>query len=336
VAPIITDLLPEDVTADSVGNLFASFYDPGADTWTVTIVWGDGQPNTVLVIGPGQMQSFQSTHQYLGPPDPANPAAPIPLSITVDDGDGGFVTVETFFEVPGSGLVSAVALPAPAAPLPIGIGQIVRLEEAQQLRNADTAVSQGATDNAAGGDTAGEEDVRSIVLRVIMPNGDLVRDPVTGRVKELLLTEAQLKDLRDFFRIWPDGHYRIDLREGKAERLIIEVYIRDGEMVDPADIEELNAPAQPEQEEVPAQNGEENSARIPDAAWESWGRRQKAAAPETPAKEAKAEDRDARYANAGVALAAGVATESLREREAAQSLPSGWRRRRWQAMFGRK
>jgi len=24
-------------------------------------------------------------------------------------------------------------------------------------------------------------------------------------VKELLLTEAQLKDLRDFFRIWPDG-----------------------------------------------------------------------------------------------------------------------------------
>jgi len=337
VAPIVTNVVPEDITADSIGNLFAEFYDPGADTWTITIVWGDGLPNTVLVIGPGQMQSFQSTHQYLGPPDPANPAAPIPLTITIDDGDEGIVTVETFFEVPGSGLVSVVALPAPPAPTLIGLGQINRIEEAPQVRAADAAVVQSANDNASGGDTAGEEDVRSIVLRIIHPSGELVRDPQTGRVKELLLTEAQLKDLRDFFRIWPDGHYRIDLREGKTERLIIEVYVREGEMVDRADIEELNAPAQ--QEEAPAPQVPENTTRIPDAAWENWQPRRRAVAPskpEQPAEEAAASDRGRHQSAVGAALSAGMTSVGLRRNGNAVSAAGDWRRRRWRTLFGGK
>jgi hypothetical protein len=335
VAPIITNLIPEDISADSVGNLAGAFADPGADTWTITIVWGDGEPDTVLIINQGGIQSFQSTHQYFGPPNPNDPAAPIPISVTIDDGDGGVVTVATEFQVPGTGLVAAIALPTPAAPSLIGLGQAARVEGAPQIRGADSASNQATSDNAAGGDAGAEENVREIVLRIISPIGELVRDPRTGRVKELLLTEAQLKDLRDFFRIWPDGHYRIDLREGKAERLIIEVYVREGEMVDPADIEELNAPA----DAAPVEAPPENSARaseIPNAAWENWQPRRQLAAPTSPDAEAKrVDDEPAELDSAalGEVLSASLASELVRERarrvdEATARTTRGWQRRR--------
>src|SRR5690606_5909322 len=120
VAPVVTNLVPEDIGADSIGNLFGQFFDPGADGWTITINWGDGETSTMFV-GIGQMQAFQDSHFFVAPPNPNDPSAPIPISITIDDGDGGVVTVETEFQVPGTGLVGALALPAPAQVSLVGL-----------------------------------------------------------------------------------------------------------------------------------------------------------------------------------------------------------------------
>jgi len=62
----------------------------------------------------------------------------------------------------------------------VALTQANRTDSAPQSNTAASATAQATGDNAAGGDTAGEEDVREIVLRIIRPDGDLVRDAVTG------------------------------------------------------------------------------------------------------------------------------------------------------------
>ncbi|MDZ4784068.1 MAG: PKD domain-containing protein [Planctomycetia bacterium] len=279
VAPVVTNLFLQDIGSDATGNLNGEFADPGADSWTITIEWSDGQPNDVYQVLPGAPTVFAASHLF-DSSGLVDPSAPIPIRITIMDDDGGVVVQLAEFQVPGTGLVSSLGIAPPAAPSLAPLTQANRTDSAPQSNTAASATVQATGDNAAGGDTAGEEDVREIVLRIIRPDGDLVRDAVTGRVKELLLTEAQLKDLRDFFRIWPDGHYRIDLREGKAERLIIEVYVREGEMVDPADLEDLDQPSDDVQQAPPEAAAPEqpvNDASL-DRAWETWQPRGRRAA----------------------------------------------------------
>ncbi|MFO0937166.1 MAG: PKD domain-containing protein [Gemmataceae bacterium] len=90
VAPVVSPLTLSAPAIDENGVLTVngSFSDPGvADSHTITFVWGDGSPNTVLTPSVGT-RSFTATHRYLDNPT-GQPNGQFPISVTIADDDGG-------------------------------------------------------------------------------------------------------------------------------------------------------------------------------------------------------------------------------------------------------
>jgi hypothetical protein len=81
-------------------------------------------------------------------------------------------------------------------------------------------------------------------LEVVAPDGKVIS---THRIED----EALL-DLRKFFRTLPDGHYRIFLvrEENRSRRLIIEVFVRRGRVIEPGDDTEGTRDRPPTSEET--------------------------------------------------------------------------------------
>ncbi len=88
--PLITDA---DLTLDLISisendsvNLSGSFIDIDAnDSHTVTVVWGDGAADTVLILNAGE-RTFSASHQYLDDNPTATPSDLNQITVTVDDG----------------------------------------------------------------------------------------------------------------------------------------------------------------------------------------------------------------------------------------------------------
>jgi photosystem II stability/assembly factor-like uncharacterized protein len=70
-----------------------SFTDPGADTWTATVNYGDGDGVQPLALNPAQRFTLQ--HRYLAP-------GTFTVTVTVRDDDGGVGTASFAVTVPGS------------------------------------------------------------------------------------------------------------------------------------------------------------------------------------------------------------------------------------------
>ncbi len=81
VAPLV-DAGP-DVVVAAARTLVSSgsFLDPGMDSWTVTVNYGDGSGDQVLAFDPDTKQ-FQFQHVYTA-------YGTFPVTVTVEDGDGG-------------------------------------------------------------------------------------------------------------------------------------------------------------------------------------------------------------------------------------------------------
>jgi hypothetical protein len=84
-------------------------------------------------------------------------------------------------------------------------------------------------------------------LEVVGPDGEVLS---THPIRD-----EELFDLRAFFRRLPDGHYRIFLvrTETRSRRLIIEVFVRRGRVIDPADDSEGTRDRPPTSEAVEPQ-----------------------------------------------------------------------------------
>ena len=65
VAPTIVSVSGTPVNENSSTTLSGTIADVGTlDTHSVTIVWQDGTPNTIIPLGVGVL-TFSTTHQYL-------------------------------------------------------------------------------------------------------------------------------------------------------------------------------------------------------------------------------------------------------------------------------
>src|SRR5205085_3807909 len=83
-------------------------------------------------------------------------------------------------------------------------------------------------------------------LRAVLPSGQTAYE---FKIPDIVLKDVDL--LYEFFRNLDDGHYQILLRpfEGApTERLVMDVYVRQGQVIDFADIAEDQAGPQPEAE----------------------------------------------------------------------------------------
>ena len=100
VAPVVNPLQLTATAIDENGSLTVSgtFVDPAqADTHTLTIVWGDGSPNTEVNLTAGS-RTFTASHQYRDNPT-GQPNGSFTIRATVADDDGGSGSATTAITV---------------------------------------------------------------------------------------------------------------------------------------------------------------------------------------------------------------------------------------------
>ena len=232
-----------DVNTKGETFLTIEFADPGTEELTVFIDWGDQLAlpadqrfvSETFVLGPGTT-TLTLLHVYSGPPDPLSPASDIVISVFVRDDDFGDPVVGI-----GQSETKMVAISNVGTGVtPIVIDttpQVPRLVFPQQdestffvgATSSDEGGVQTADLRTAVGDTKSTTD-RFLELRVI--------DPASGEQSEGYRLKPQvLNDLPGLFRTLPDNHYAIYLirTETNTRRLVIEVYVRNGKLIDPGD-----------------------------------------------------------------------------------------------------
>ncbi|MCK6550510.1 PKD domain-containing protein [Myxococcota bacterium] len=89
VAPTVAIGVPDAIDEGQHLLGAGSFADPGADTWTVRVTWGDGTSETLV---PAADRSFTLDHEYLR-------EGTYTVALTVDDGDGGVGSASAVIEV---------------------------------------------------------------------------------------------------------------------------------------------------------------------------------------------------------------------------------------------
>jgi hypothetical protein len=268
-----------------------TLFDPAvpAQLFTYLINWGDGvvQEVNLMLKAPGvplagnglttivfsertsgdaetlTQGSFVVQHQYLAAPNPADVTADIPITVTVIDDNNGSVSDTIFVEIP--------VLEPPDTP----ITPISALPRLTVLPAAQTQIFiEQPTPTTIGLQTIQTRLPRSellittdlyLELEVVGPDGKVIE---THRIEDEVLF-----DLRAFFRTLPDGRYRIYLvrEENRTRRLIIDVYVRRGRVVEPGDVtegtrdrpptsdENVGAAAQPPEDNADGQTAPEGA-----------------------------------------------------------------------------
>ncbi|BBO35970.1 hypothetical protein PLANPX_5582 [Lacipirellula parvula] len=263
VNPTLKPIVATDVNNKGETTLTLQFTDPGADKFNVQVDWGDGTISTypVDVAGNGQTQVFM--HKYSGPPDPLNPTGDITLTVQVFDDDFdtpgvvaiGASNIETVdISQPGLGAEKFRIDTSPqVAILTFPDRQVVPLLPTAAESRLVTIIT--TDDGGGGGDTRAASE-RYLELCVINPDG------TTGQ--RFRLPSNVLNNLPALFKNLPDNHYVIYLvqSETNARRLVIDVFVRNGKLIDPGDDSE-GARDRPPTEEATTQPAEEQPAAVP-------------------------------------------------------------------------
>jgi len=243
VNPTLLPLAATDVESTGRATVTLSFSDPGADSFEVLVDWGDQlslPPEQRFVVEVAHVGSTPTTytleHFYTGPPDPQNPTADIIISVVIHDDDAAISGVVEN----GISNLESIAITNPGIDsVNVAIDttpQVPRLEFSptpplQTLLDQSSATIQSLQSNdvgAAGGETAVSSE-RFLELVAYSPDGTEI-----GRYR---LSEEALSDLRGLFATLPDGHYKIFLvrTDNNSQRLVMEVYVRRGRVIDPSD-----------------------------------------------------------------------------------------------------
>ncbi len=357
VNPTLDPIAATAVNNRGVTTLTLRFDDSGPpilETFEILIDWGDRLADAPLerfeveppppgdtrdgsrYIGPTP-NTFVFTHTYLGPPNPLSPAADIVISVKIQDDDFGTATSRPDADpltIDGQSNIETVAITNP------GIGsQTFRIDTTPQVAlltfpervmasailNAQEArVSNSASGNIGGsaGDSKAASE-RYLELRIINPDGTLSEG--------YRLRPEVLNDLQALFRNLPDNHYAIYLvqSETSVRRLVIDVFVRNGKVIDPGDDSEgaRDRPPTDDAATAPAKEQPVTPPETDDAATSS------AVEPniEPPHRSASSTALYHRTALAGVALAlsgAGRNWQRQMEQALVKAKPSEWKRLR--------
>ncbi len=252
VSPNLEPLLGAvDINAQGEASLTIQFSDPGTDTLTVFVDWGDVRdPNDPSIPaldpfvidltgleGPGVF-TVTLKHVYDGPPNPLSPASDIEIFVFVGDDDFGQPFASVFengqsqirmatISNPGLGpepvrIDTTPQVPALLFPRKVGVGFYSDVP-------SDFKKSLGRGEVRAPAAELNATTDRYLELRVI----DSLGQPGEG----YRLKAEVLNDLPGLFHTLPDNHYKIYLVrvETNSRRLVVEVYVRNGKVIDPGD-----------------------------------------------------------------------------------------------------
>ncbi|WP_417389450.1 LamG-like jellyroll fold domain-containing protein [Gimesia sp.] len=237
--PDLRNILTPQILPTGVGTVTGDFGRFSEQNFFITIDWGDGTVETFNFDNPG---SFEFQHTYAGNPNAQNPAADIPILVTMQgdqqftfsDGNGSLdFTVESgLLQTPGEGLATVAIDTTPQVPLLIFPQQEMILDSTSNFQSIFTNKDTQLIDSAINETNNNAE--RLVFLRILAPNGDIIED--------VPLQESDLDNLPKLFKTLPDGRYQIYLKEAGEERvrLLMDVDIRNGKASDVT--EEQSAP----------------------------------------------------------------------------------------------
>ncbi|TWT89872.1 hypothetical protein Mal64_02540 [Pseudobythopirellula maris] len=236
VNPMLDPVAATDVGGDGKTTLTLTFEDPGADDFVVLVDWGDGAGFTPeeTIAGPTP-QTVVIEHTYTGPPDPLNPSADIVITVKVQDDDFGSTALQVgesnleSVAIKNSGIEDntvVFVLATGGGPAELPQREVVALPP-ERVSDVDLE-SRSASEGAARSDASVASE-RYLELVVVYPDG-------TEGEGHRLKTES-LDDLPALFRTLPENRYRVYVvrTENSSRRLVIDVYVRSGRLIDPSD-----------------------------------------------------------------------------------------------------
>lgn len=235
VIPRLDNFVASQVTALGVARIdFDYGRAPDEVSFTLIIDWGDGTRDVVTLPGgtPGHA-TFE--HTYAGNPNAGNPAAPIPVTVTVLNDDnitflvaGTEVDFNTQTEenaVPGDGLQTAIvydlAIVVPDLETPRTIVADSQHASVQAITQLTTTV-----DLATAVDVKATVEGRIVIAHRLGLDGKPLTD-ADGNPVQVVFTEEQtalfLADLGKLYQSLDSGKFRIYVQEGDGRPLLVSV-----------------------------------------------------------------------------------------------------------------
>ncbi|MCA9018350.1 MAG: hypothetical protein KDA77_23715, partial [Planctomycetaceae bacterium] len=231
VPPDLRNILTPQISATGEAMVTGDFGRFSEQNFFITIDWGDGTVETFNFADPG---SFVFEHTYGANPDPQNPAADIPILVTMQgdlqftfsDGTGSldFTSEAGLLETPGEGLANVAIDTTPQVPQLLFPESEVILDATSNQQSVFTTKDTLSIESAI--EEANKNVERLVFLRILAPNGNVVED--------VPLQESDLDNLPQLFKSLPDGRYQIYLKEAGEERvrLLMDIDIRNGKASD--------------------------------------------------------------------------------------------------------
>ncbi|MEQ8854305.1 LamG-like jellyroll fold domain-containing protein [Gimesia sp.] len=247
--PDLRNILTPQIEPTGLATVTGDFGRFTEQNFFITIDWGDGTVETFNFSDPG---SFVFEHTYTANPDAGNPAADIPILVTMQgdkqftfsDGNGtlDFTSEADVLETPGEGLATVAIDTTPQVPQLIFPQQEVILDASSLQQTVFSMRETQLLETAI--NEANRNAERLVFLRILAPNGDVIED--------VPLQESDLDNLPKLFSTLPDGRYQIYLKEAGEERvrLLMDVDIRNGKASDVTE-EQSNPPTGSEQQPPP-------------------------------------------------------------------------------------
>ena len=244
--PDLRNILTPQIQPTGLATVTGDFGRFTEQNFFITIDWGDGTVETFNFSDPG---SFVFEHTYTANPDAGNPAADIPILVTMQgdkqftfsDGNGtlDFTSEADVLETPGEGLATVAIDTTPQVPQLIFPQQEVILDASSLQQTVFSMRETQLLETAI--NEANRNAERLVFLRILAPNGDVIED--------VPLQESDLDNLPKLFSTLPDGRYQIYLKEAGEERvrLLMDVDIRNGKASDVTE-EQSNPPTSSEQQ----------------------------------------------------------------------------------------
>ena len=238
--PLLENIVTPQVLATGNAQVLGDFGRLNELNFAITIDWADGTVETFqrLDVTPS---SFTYGHQYFGNPNPSNPAAPIPITVSIADDpniiflvDGVELTLDpivSFADVPGEGLAGGIAFDLSVDVPELSAAVAISIDSAENQTDS-TVQEQEQTDSVASTEEADISEDRIVKLRVFNAAGEVVEEVD-------LKGDQALKLLNDFVgfvedRRLPDGRYQILQQEPGDQmlRVVYDLLLRNGKPAD--------------------------------------------------------------------------------------------------------
>lgn|GEM_PF-2734037 len=257
VPPDLRNIFTPQILATGEGTITGDFGRFSEQNFFITVDWGDGTVETFNFSDPG---SFVFSHTYIGNPNIANPAADIPILVTMQgdmqftftDGGGSldFTSQTGLLATPGEGFANVAIDTTPQVPHLIFPRTEVILDSTSNQQAVFTSKDSQSIESAI--NEANKNAERLVFLRILAPNGTVIED--------VPLPESDLDNLPQLFKSLPDGRYHIYLKEAGEERirLLMDVDIRGGKATDVTE-DQMNQSSPEDNQDSP---GEDSSTQL--------------------------------------------------------------------------